>query len=76
MENGLAVPYKNGHFTGVIMRLFDKKTGKEVKPGAKIKSNAGKEFVFERVRANGMIDCKDDTDLHPVAFEDHYKVEL
>ena len=57
------------------MRLFDKKTGKEVKPGTKIKNNESKELIFERVKANGMIDCVGEEDLHPVAFSD-YKVEM
>lgn len=57
------------------MRLIDKKTGKAVKVGDKIKNNVGKEFTLVAVRANGMIDCKEDYDLHPTSFNDNYLVE-
>lgn len=57
------------------MNLYDNKTGKIVKKGDKIKNNVGREFTFEKVHANGMIDCKEDYDLHPASFQDSYKVE-
>lgn len=55
--------------------MYDKKTGKEVLPGQKIKNNVGREYTLMVVRANGMIDCKEDYDLHPASFEDNYKIE-
>ena len=57
------------------MKLYDRKTGKAIKPGEKIKNNVGREFELVNVRANMMIDCKEEEDLHPASFQDNYKVE-
>jgi len=57
------------------MNLYDRKTGKVVKKGEKIKNNVGREMTLKMVKANMMIDCEEDTDLHPASFQDNYKVE-